>query len=342
MKHLKFLLLAFVAAIGSSGAWAVVLPEVQYLTAQQIRDNAADVRIAILGITSTGDHYLNGSAGTKVSQGTLASVSDPTANDVLRLVATTGGYYLKRESDNKYLNCTAGQNFTLSDTPSTVWTVNGKDDANWGAAVSSWDDLFTEIAHEQNELMVRFRSEGQYMNGQGNNAVGGLRGGTGAWSIQYVRNCDYDASLTTHTVTYKYKYNGVQFDSEEKHVADGAAYPAPKTFDFADAMTTPSGTVLDDAEVVFDVTFSSFPFTLSPDVENATWYAIKMRDNKYAHADAAAAAGQVTPLAASKGYTDDYKWAFVGTPLGFKIYNKGAASELTYVNGSDNSNHLQR
>ena len=322
-------------------AQAQVLPDVQYLTAQQIRDNAANVRIAILGVTSTGDHYINGVAGTGhvATSGTLASVQDPTANDVLRLEATSGGYYLKRESDNQYLNCSGGgQDFTLSATASTVWTVEGMNDANWGT-VTGWDDLFSDIAKQLNGYMVRFRSAGQYMNGQGATAKGGLRGGTGAWSFQYVRNCDYGAGQTNYTVTYKYKYNGVQFDSEEKQVAEGGAYPAPKTFDFAEALTTPSGTVVADAEVVFNVNFTSFPFVLSTDFANATWYTIKMRDSRYVYY----APGNTTNEAQSattQSYDDAYQWAFIGNPTSFKIVNKAAGASMAMKYVSDLKNQF--
>lgn len=163
-----------------------------YLTASELRDGYSTLRIALLGVTTTGDHYINGEAGTGhvSTTGKLADAAKPTATDVLRLESDgSGKFYLKRESDGKYFSVAQGKDIQLVDdkTSATAFNIYGKDDADFGS-VSSWSGLYSDIAQEANEYMVRFVADGQYLNGQSETGVGGLRAGTGAWSFQYVRN----------------------------------------------------------------------------------------------------------------------------------------------------------
>lgn len=171
----------------------------KYLTAQEIRDNAENLRLGILNVTTTGGKYINGEAGTAnvSADGTLAAVTDPTDNDVVVLEkAGDNQYYIKREADGKYFVVTAGGNITLGNgnLTATTFGVYGPEDEGYGT-VSGFADLYTDIPQELNENMIRFIAEGQYLNGQAYTAVGGLRGGTGAWSFNYVRNADYTEAV---------------------------------------------------------------------------------------------------------------------------------------------------
>ena len=191
MKKLFTLLTMLLVGIGSS--WGDRLPK--FLTAAQLRDNAANIRIGLLNVTTTGGKYINGEAGTTNPSSTrkLQDIIGPTGNQVLVLeVAPDSKYYLKREGDKKYLKCAANGDFELVDnsTNATPFGIYGKDDTGYGN-ITGYDDLYSDITKEPNDYMIRFIANGQYINGQGTNKTGGLRGGTGAWSFNYVVSADY-------------------------------------------------------------------------------------------------------------------------------------------------------
>lgn len=160
-----------------------------YCTAAQLRENAEKGRFALLGVTATGDHYLNGEAGVDhvSADGTLAGVRDPEANEIVYLVKSGDQYLIQREDTKQFFQIAAGQNIVLVDdaTAATPFEIYGKDDA--GYATGGFDDLFSDLEKAYDDYMIRFKANGQWLNTQGANAIGGLRGGTGAWSFQYVR-----------------------------------------------------------------------------------------------------------------------------------------------------------
>ena len=160
-----------------------------YCTAAQLRENAEKGRFALLGVTATGDHYLNGEAGVDhvSADGTLAGVRDPEANEIVYLVKSGDQYLIQREDTKQFFQIAAGQNIVLVDdaTAATPFEIYGKDDA--GYPTGGFDDLFSDLEKAYDDYMIRFKANGQWLNTQGVNAIGGLRGGTGAWSFQYVR-----------------------------------------------------------------------------------------------------------------------------------------------------------
>lgn len=159
-----------------------------YCTAAQIRENAEKGRFALLGVTATGDHYLNGEVGDHVSaDGTLAGVRDPEANEIIYLVKSGDQYLIQREDTKQFFQIAAGQNIVLVDdaTAATPFEIYGKDDE--GYPTGGFDDLFSDLEQAYDDYMIRFKANGQWLNTQGANSIGGLRGGTGAWSFQYVR-----------------------------------------------------------------------------------------------------------------------------------------------------------
>ena len=163
-----------------------------YLTAEELRADAETLRIALLGVTSTGDHYINGEAGTGhvSSTGKLADIREPQAAEILNLEkAADDTYYIVRETDGRYFQCNAGGNLSLVDAAedATPFLIQGMNDNGFGS-ISGYADLYSDIQQEVNQYMIRFIANNQYLNGQGYNNVGGLRGGTGAWSFQYVVN----------------------------------------------------------------------------------------------------------------------------------------------------------
>ncbi len=179
----------------------------KFFNAEQLRAEAAKgkARIGIVGVTSTGNNYITGTTplGVISSDNTLAGVRAPEAEEVLEVIPAEEGYYLRLESleeEEGYLSCAAGGDFSLTGIDNAnVWEIAGPEDENYGT-IANFDDIYTDIEKEVNELMVRFISNGQYMNGQANGAIGGLRGGTGAWSFNYIYNANYEEGGDDPTV----------------------------------------------------------------------------------------------------------------------------------------------
>ncbi len=189
---LSTLLLTVLFAVSGTASAAA-----EYYTATALRQAVADNGSALIGIfspTTSGNRYLNGVATTAdvSADGTLAAVRAPQASEVLEVLPADGGYYLRQhaaEEGQGYLACSAGGNFSVvAKASASVWTIAGPGESNYGADVNNWNDLYTDIAGSYNDYMVRFITSGQYMNCQGATAVGGVRGGTGAWSFNYVYN----------------------------------------------------------------------------------------------------------------------------------------------------------
>ena len=179
----------------------------KFFNAEQLRAEAANgtARIGILGVTSTGNNYITGATplGIVSDANTLEGARAPEAEEVLEVIPTEEGYLLRLESLEEgegYLSCAAGGNFSLVDEENAnVWEIAGPEDENYGS-ISGFDDLYVDIEKEVNEFMVRFISEGQYLNGQANGSIGGLRGGTGAWSFNYIYNANYEEGEDDPTV----------------------------------------------------------------------------------------------------------------------------------------------
>ncbi|MCQ2292801.1 MAG: leucine-rich repeat protein [Bacteroidaceae bacterium] len=191
----------------------------KYYTAPQLRAEADNgtAFIGILGVTTSGDKYINGAYATRTAstERTLATVTAPQSNEILEVIPTEGGYYLRRHDatgDAGYLACEASGDFTVGNQASaTVWAILGPDEEGYGT-IANYEALYADIAAEPNEHMIRFIAHNQYLNGQGGihgspnpNAKGGLRPGTGAWSFNYAYNANYSelafADGTDYTAT---------------------------------------------------------------------------------------------------------------------------------------------
>lgn len=183
-----------VLSAASNGAKAEATDANKYLTASEIRSNYHNLRIALLGVTTNGDHYINGEAsqGSVSSDSTLAGVSDPTASDILRLEsAGDNQFYLKRDDSGKYIQATTSTlSLVSSASDATPFYIYGKDDEGFGT-IEGFDNLYDDIENTPNEYMIRFVNGSNYLNTQSatnDNTTGKLSNGKGAWSFMYVRN----------------------------------------------------------------------------------------------------------------------------------------------------------
>ena len=214
---------AFTITLAYAGGTDPIVPEApKYLTAPALRQAVAEKGIAligILGVTTTGDKYINGSTQTShaSADGTLAGVRAPEEAEVIEVIPAEGGYYLRQhaaEAGQGYLACAGGSNFTITDQAgANIWTIVGPDETGYGD-VSGFDDIYPDIAKELNPYMVRFISQGQYLNGQAYGGTGGLRGGTGAWSFNYVYSYE-EAAPADIPFTVGKKY-AVWFNNADK------------------------------------------------------------------------------------------------------------------------------
>lgn len=172
--------------------------ETKYFTAEQLRAEVANVGQALIGVlnvTTTADKYVTETLRSSAASadGTLAGVRAPQEEEVFEVLAVEGGYVLRHHNAAEgegYLGLN-GNTFAAADQAgATVWTILGPDEEGYGT-VSGFDDMYPDIAAELNPNMVRFITQGQYLNGQNFENIGGIRGGTGAWSFNYVRNANY-------------------------------------------------------------------------------------------------------------------------------------------------------
>ncbi len=172
--------------------------ETKYFTAEQLRaevENMGQALIGVLNVTTTANKYVTETlrSSEASADGTLAGVRAPQEEEVFEVLAVEGGYVLRHHNAAEgegYLGLN-GNTFAAADQAgATVWTILGPDEEGYGT-VSGFDDMYPDIAAELNPNMVRFITQGQYLNGQNFETIGGIRGGTGAWSFNYVRNANY-------------------------------------------------------------------------------------------------------------------------------------------------------
>ena len=195
MKHALSLLLFLLSTVAVATDYDTTT---LYFTAQQLRNEAAKgmARVGIFSVGGSGNNFITGTKPVSVvSESRLLSDARPPSDaEILQVIPTDGGYLLRLESakeEESYLSCPADGDFSLSTkSAANVWQIVGPSEQGYGT-VSNFSGIFSDIPAKLNDYMVRFISHGQYMNGQSQGAIGGLRSGTGAWSFNYVYNGNY-------------------------------------------------------------------------------------------------------------------------------------------------------
>lgn len=254
--------------------------ETKYFTAEQLRaevENMGRALIGVLNVTTTADKYVTETlrSSEASADGTLAGVRAPQEEEVFEVLAVEGGYVLRHHNAAEgegYLGLN-GNTFAAADQAgATVWTILGPDEEGYGS-VTSFDDMYPDIAAELNPNMVRFITQGQYLNGQNFENIGGIRGGTGAWSFNYVRNANYvepanyrpaleeaitageealekhllDEPVVTEAVTYKYDIDPAIAAALEAAVAEGKALYNDETIASDDAQLQAATDAINEA-----------------------------------------------------------------------------------------------
>ena len=141
------------------------------------------------------------------------------------------------------------------------------------------------------------------------------------------------------TVTYVISdANGVVYTSEASPATVGAtitSLPSDLQRPYCSYTVTSTNIVAGANTVQVTVTYSGLPFTISTDFDNATWYYATLRGTKYVRADdnAKDSNGRYQTSTTNEK-TDVYKWAFMGTPYGFYVVNKGQGAGKYLYAGS--------
>lgn len=171
----------------------------QYFTAADLRaeiEANGKALIGIANVTSTGNKYINGPAAgnAKISEdNTAASIRAPYEDEVVEVLAANGGYVVRRAdaAEGEGYFGLSGNALVLTDAANAVvWQIAGPGENGFGGT-GGFDDIFTDIDKSYNDHMVRLVYNGQFLNGQGHDSPAGLRGGTGAWSFNYIYNANY-------------------------------------------------------------------------------------------------------------------------------------------------------
>ena len=149
----------------------------------------------------------------------------------------------------------------------------------------------------------------------------GGAGTASSWTFQETTLEAYNAAKNKlATITYNYKWNGETIQTETIQTVIGEALPAVSVPYGVNAQT-PEGNVTKDAEYDIACTLSSeAPFLYSADFDNATWYTLTIRGNKYPAYNTETghvANGTTAPEELAKKDL----FAFVGTPWNLKIIN---------------------
>lgn len=147
-------------------------------------------------------------------------------------------------------------------------------------------------------------------------------------------------------LTINYTINGVVKSTTEIEKVSGESYaiPAPTYTKIAackigeTAQTVTNGactiTVPAEAATITVELANNFPFETSTSYDNAVWYVLQIRGNKYVVRSASAPYANTTTTPT----TEDALWAFVGNPFdGIQVLNKAAGAGNTL--GLDNSNN---
>ena len=136
-------------------------------------------------------------------------------------------------------------------------------------------------------------------------------------------------------VTYVYKYDGVEVARKTKMQDNNSVYSAPDlgyyfTFTYPD-----NNTVSATNKEIEVICTANFPFTVSTDYANATWYVLQIRSNNKKYV----VRGESAPYenTTTTPTTEDALWAFVGNPIdGIQVLNKAAGEGYTL--GLDENN----
>lgn len=198
------------------------------------------------------------------------------------------------------------------------------------ATATQWVIKPSATNKESQYFCFQYPNSNQYMNAQG----GVVKYWTSAdqGSTMWVTECNPASQLVT--VTYSYKYNGVEYYTQSEEVLVGEAYPNLKvTLPYGASASKPEGLVTADAtnkdiELVVNLPFE-FADSYANVEANGSWYYLKNKGSYYlSHVDSQGYI-DLTKQAVDANAKDAFTWAFVGNPfVGFKIVNRAAGAEM--------------
>ena len=317
MRKFTYALLSIALSLVCSSAWAAVGAG-QVLTSLDDLDN-----------TEAFTFYASEERGSLIAVGdgvysTVFQNIEFDANSTAQqfaLVKYNGDYFLYNVQAQKFMKKGEDVEAVLSDIGDAVRLVYVNDGNYW------------QIYFGDDRLNL---GDGGGMNINGYGADGGANDAGNRFKITSVGNASKSVTAAlallanTQKVTFNTTFDGALIDSYTKYVAIGYKPEIPKELNHdyctyridVPEVTAQTNTV--NIIGVFDG-----PFTISPSVNDAVWYFLKI-NGKYTVSDAT---GSECKDVASRDVTVYGQWAFVGNPYtGFKIYNRGLGSSYTLQN----------
>lgn len=196
------------------------------------------------------------------------------------------------------------------------------------ATATQWVIKPSRTNKEAQYFCFQYPNSDQYMNAQS--------GAVKYWndadqgSTMWVTECN-PASQSV-TVTYSYKYNGVEFYTQSKEVLVGEEYPDLVTLPYGVSAVKPEGLVAADATNKDIELVINLPFEFAADYASIkNWYYIQMHLNPEYTKYIQAVEGYIEWADASVNANeiDTYTWGFIGNPFaGFKLVNYGKGAEM--------------
>ena len=320
MKKLNYLLATMLALILSTGlAKANVgdvitsLDQLSNSKCYTIKAPRGALVMNTSGTAACSSHTGNG--------GTVYTSASTTAEDGQWAILTLNGnsYYLYNVGARKFLNAdntiTPAQKSTL--TLKDLTSPNG----NYKFKITSGSNTLNN-------------------NNQGGFALDGWSTEDNGNKLVITEAGDFDPSIfdTQITYTYNYLFNGEVVYTESRTSFRGEEYSAIKPQNRVPGHVSysggPTGTVQStDQNKTYDIVCTldkaKMPFKYSSSFEDAKWYQIKIERTpaKYAKFDGTNISNSTT---APTETTAEDRFAFVGNPFGFKIYNQAAGADKAF------------
>ena len=260
-----------------------------------------------------------------------ASYSKTDENHHFAILNKDDKYYLYNVGTKKFV-MKSGNNVALTDYPEHALTIASVGTKN---SVYDWSLLLNN-----NKVNLSDSGEfGVYTNYEDEDA--GNR-----WAIRRVGTFDSEravASIDSAAVTINYVLGSKATATKKVARKKGETYIVATPYDYTNITScSKDGQAITATEGVysFEVTANTtltvnleenLPFTVSENFENAVWYAMQIRGNKYMYKN-----GDGVNVSTATPTTGDALWAFMGDPLtGITVLNKAAGEKnvLAYDEG---------
>ena len=246
-------------------------------------------------------------------------------------------YFIPKDVENNMYYIKSANNQYVARVGSSLWDMCATNDVPSG---NSGDITLVSVEGVEGQYYLQTTSTASWGNNvapndDSNGAEGSSVYSDKAQTAKYVKWIFEEVQLSLVDLVVNYTYNGNNVGTTTLRAAPDAECVIPaldytnvKSCKIGDAEATEGATIVVPATAA-TVTVeleANLPFTVSTDYENATWYAVQIRGNKYVVRSEAAPYSNTTATPT----TEDALWAFVGDPFnGIQVLNKAAGAGYT-------------